>query len=171
MNNMDRQAVEGVIGHEVAHVANGDMVTMTLLQGVVNAFVMFLSRVLAFAIAQALRGDRDDRERGGGMSSMAYYGISMVLEIVFMILGSLVVAAFSRYREYRADAGGARLAGRERMVAALEKLRRTYEIADDGTRPAVAAFKISGGKKSWLQAFASHPPLEDRIARLREARG
>jgi heat shock protein HtpX len=176
LERMDWNEIEGVLGHEISHVANGDMVTMTLLQGVINAFVMFLSRVIAFAVAQAMRGDRDREERGGGINTMVFYVVSFVLEIVFMILGSLVVAAFSRYREYRADAGGARLAGREKMILALRKLQRVYELppeyTDDGTRPAVAAFKISGGRKSgWLARFASHPPLDERIARLQSVVG
>jgi heat shock protein HtpX len=154
--------VEGVLGHEVTHIANGDMVTMTLLQGVVNAFVMFLARVIAFALAQAMR--RDDSE---GMSYGLYFVVQFALEMVFMVLGSLVVMAFSRYREFRADAGGAHLAGREKMVSALEALRRDVENLDPRAQPAVASMKISG--RGGLRWFASHPPLEERIARLRAA--
>ena len=169
MNRMGRAEIEGVLGHEITHVANGDMVTMTLLQGVVNAFVMFLSRVIAFAVAQAMQGDRDERDRRGGMNTGIYYVVSFVLEIVFMILGSMVVAAFSRYREYRADAGGARLAGRQNMIHALEALRRTYELVDPSAQPAIAAMKISSRPGGFLRLFSSHPPLEARIERLKQA--
>lgn len=164
LNRMGRAEVEGVLGHEVAHIANGDMVTMTLIQGVVNAFVMFLSRAIAFALAQAMRGNRDDRE--GGMSYGMYYITSFVLEIFFMILGSMVVAWFSRYREFRADVGGARLAGRANMVQALEALRRTYGMVDETAQPAVQSLKISSKGSGIFRLFSTHPPLEERIARL-----
>jgi heat shock protein HtpX len=164
LSRMNQQQIEGVLGHEITHIANGDMVTMTLIQGVVNAFVMFLSRVIAYAIAQALRGDRNDRE--GGMSYGIFYLVNFVLEIVFMILGSIVVASFSRWREYRADAGGARLAGRENMISALEVLQRTYESVDLKAQPAMQALKISSKPRGVLRFFSSHPPLEERIARL-----
>lgn len=162
LRRMGRREVEGVLGHEISHIANGDMVTMTLLQGVINAFVMFLARVLAFVFSQALR--RDD-ERGGGY--FMQYIFVFVLEIVFSILGAMVVAAFSRWREFRADAGGARLAGRESMIGALEGLLRSSQLVTEG-QPSLAAFKISSGKRrGFLALMATHPPLEDRIARLR----
>lgn len=164
LNRMSQQQVEGVLGHEVAHIANGDMVTMTLIQGIVNAFVMFLSRAIAFAITQAMQRDRDERE--GGMSYGVFYLVSFVLEIIFMILGSIVVAWFSRYREFRADQGGARLAGRANMIGALEALRRTYELVDPTAQPAVQALKISTRPSGWMKLFSTHPPLEERIARL-----
>lgn len=164
LNRMNQDQVEGVLGHEITHIANGDMVTMTLIQGVVNAFVMFLSRVIAFAIAQAMRGDRDDRDRG--MSYGMQFAVQFVLEIVFMILGSMVVAAFSRWREYRADAGGARLAGRENMINALQALQRTYESVDVNAQPAIQALKISSRPRGALRFFSTHPPLDERIARL-----
>ncbi|OFZ19304.1 MAG: zinc metalloprotease HtpX [Bdellovibrionales bacterium GWB1_55_8] len=164
LSRMRREEVEGVLGHEVAHIANGDMVTMTLIQGVVNAFVMFLARAIAFAIAQALRSDRDDER--GGISHLAYFGIQIALEIVFMILGSIVVAWFSRYREFRADKGGATLAGRDSMIRALEALRRTYDLVDPGAQPAVQTLKISTKRTGIMQLFSTHPPLEERIARL-----
>lgn len=167
LNRMGRDEVDGVLGHEISHVANGDMVTMTLLQGVVNAFVMFLSRAIAFAIAQAMQGDREDRDRRG-MNYGLYSVVSFVLEIVFMILGSMVVAAFSRYREYRADAGGARLAGRYNMIRALEALRRNYELIDPTAQPAAQTLKISSRPAGILRYFSTHPPLEDRIARLQQ---
>ena len=164
LHRMGDDEIEGVLAHEISHVGNGDMVTMTLLQGVVNAFVMFLSRVIAFAISQALRGERDDRERGVG--GMFFYLVQFALEIVFMILGSIVVAWFSRWREFRADAGGARLAGRQSMINALESLRRTYELVDTTAQPAVQTLKINGRGTGLMRFFASHPPLEERIARL-----
>lgn len=170
LDRMGPEELDGVLGHEISHVANGDMVTLTLLQGVVNAFVMFLARVVAFAISQAMR-DRD--ERGGGTSYFLQGMIRFVLEIVFMILGSMVVAAFSRWREYRADAGGARLAGRGSMVAALRKLQATYEIVDpEMAQASVETMKISGHRRGTLSLlFASHPPLSTRIARLESATG
>jgi len=163
LQKMNREEVEGVLGHEITHISNGDMVTMTLLQGVVNAFVMFLSRVIAYAIASALR----DSDRGGrGISYGIYFLVSIVLEIVFMIFGSMVVAWFSRWREFRADAGGARLAGRGAMVEALQALQRNYEIEDPRVQPAFQNLKISGHPKGWRKLFASHPPLSERIERL-----
>ncbi|HBZ70461.1 MAG TPA: protease HtpX [Deltaproteobacteria bacterium] len=164
LRKLDSAEVEGVLGHEITHIANGDMVTMTLLQGVVNAFVMFLARVIAFAVAQAMR-----RDEGENMSYGLYFVVQFALEIVFMILGSLVVMAFSRHREFRADAGGARLAGREKMVGALEALRRDVENLDPRAQPAVASMKISGRGGLFGRLGASHPPLEERIARLRAA--
>lgn len=164
IQRMKENEIEGVLAHEVSHIANGDMVTMTLLQGVVNAFVMFLARVLAYAVS----GFGRNRESGGG-SIMSYMLFVYLFEVVFMILGSLVVAAYSRAREFRADAGGARLAGRESMVSALQSLRALQEIKDPrAENPAMAAFKIShpSKKAGLIRFFATHPPLEDRIERL-----
>lgn len=172
LSRMSHEEADGVIGHEISHVANGDMVTMTLVQGVVNAFVMFLSRVIAFAITQAMRGERDNERRSSGVGPM-YYIVSFVLEIVFMVLGSIVVAWFSRRREYRADLGGARLAGRLSMIRALQALQRTYEITDSasGAQPAIAALRISNKGSGLFRLFSTHPPLRDRIARLEQMRG
>jgi heat shock protein HtpX len=171
LGRMNDREVEGVLAHEIAHIANGDMVTLTLIQGVVNAFVMFLARVLAFAINQALRS-RD--EEGEGLGGIAQYFLVFIFEIFFSILGSLVVAWFSRYREFRADAGGARLAGREKMVSALQALRRFYEnpLADEtaGAVPSsMQAFQISSRKRGMVELFSSHPPLEKRIEALEAA--
>ena len=162
LRRMRGSEIEGVLAHEVSHVANGDMVTMTLLQGIVNAFAMFLARAIAWGIALGTRRDEDEAPSYG----MAI-AIQFVLEMVLMVLGSMVVLWFSRWREFRADAGGARVAGRERMIGALEALRRDVEHVAPAT-PAVAAFRISnpGG---FARLFASHPPLEERIARLRAA--
>jgi heat shock protein HtpX len=163
LRSMDRSSVEGVLGHEISHVANGDMVTMTLVQGVVNAFVLFLSRVLAFFVAQMLRGERDR-----GPSHLIHWVLVLVFDIVFSILGSMVVAAFSRMREFRADAGGARLAGTGSMVGALEALQR-YSTSVSTEQRALATLKISGKRRGgFMMLFATHPPLEVRIERLRQ---
>jgi heat shock protein HtpX len=153
---MRQDEVEGVLAHEVAHIANGDMVTMTLLQGVMNAFVMFLARIIAFALAS--RGEREDR--GGGVS----YLVVFMLEIVLGILGSLVTAWFSRQREFRADHGGATLAGRNKMIGALRRLAVNRELVDP-SHAALATAKING-TKGWMVFFSTHPPLEARIAAL-----
>jgi heat shock protein HtpX len=169
LSRMSRDEVEGVIGHEVAHIANGDMVTLTLLQGIVNAFVMFLARVLAFIIGNALRGN--DREEKGS-SPFLQYVLVQVFEVVLMILGSMVVAWFSRYREFRADAGSAKIAGREKMIRALKKLQLAYEMPIAEEAPAqMQAFQISSRRGGFLALFSSHPPLEDRIAALENLRG
>ncbi len=168
LNSMNSRSVEGVLGHEVAHIANGDMVTMTLLQGVVNAFVMALARIVAFAIDNALRSDRDSRSGGLG-----YFGRSiaiMVLEMLFFIPGSMIIAWFSRQREFRADAGSSRYAGRDSMISALRDLQRVHGINESPElqqAPAFANFKIAAGRRTGLaHLFSSHPPLEERIARL-----
>jgi len=164
ITRMNREEVEGVLSHEVAHIANGDMVTMTLLQGIVNAFAMFLARVVAFLVEQAMRGRDED---GRGFSYGIYFVVQMLFEIVFMIAGSLIVRWFSRYREFRADAGGARFGGREKMIAALESLQRNVERVDPQAQPALATLKINGGGGGFMKLFATHPPLEERINRLR----
>jgi heat shock protein HtpX len=160
--------VLGVLGHEVTHIANGDMVTMTLIQGVVNAFVMFLSRVLAFALSQAMRSRDDDR--GGGGSWFMQFLLIQLFQVIFGILGYIVVCWFSRWREFRADAGGARLAGRGRMIDALRALQRLHdpEAAQAEARQSQGfqALKISGPANRLFALFSTHPPLERRIARL-----
>ncbi|HRP68012.1 MAG TPA: protease HtpX [Turneriella sp.] len=166
LRKMEWSEVEGVLGHEVAHIANGDMVTMALLQGVVNAFVMFLSRVVAFAISTAM--SRSDDREGASFPSLLNFILTIVFDIIFTLLGSLVVAAFSRYREYRADAGGASLAGSSKMIAALERLKSTQELVDTNTAPSMASMKISN-KKGFLALFSTHPPLKDRIQRLQNS--
>jgi heat shock protein HtpX len=166
LSRMHEKELEGVLAHEISHVANGDMVTMTLLQGVVNAFVMFLARVLAYALS----GLGKDREGRGSGSMMSYMLFVYLFEVVFMLLGSLVIAAYSRFREFRADAGGARLAGKDAMIDALQSLRILQGIHDKkAENPAMAAFKISHPvKKGLSRLFASHPPLEERIERLQK---
>jgi heat shock protein HtpX len=155
---MDRDEAEAVLGHEVSHVANGDMVTMALLQGVLNTFVIFLSRVIGRIIDGAIGGGRD----GPGLG---YYAIVLVLDLVFGLFASMIAMWFSRQREFRADAGGAGLAGRGKMIAALQRLSQTYGA---NTLPKqVAAFGISGAVAHGVQGLLrSHPPLEERIARL-----
>jgi heat shock protein HtpX len=159
--------VAGVLGHEVTHIANGDMVTMTLIQGIINAFVMFLSRVLAFVLTQAMRSRDDDRDRGGGWMEFL---LIQVFQIVFSLLGMIVVCWFSRQREFRADAGGARLAGRRNMIDALKELGRLNDpeiAAEEASRaPSFQAFKIFGAKHGLAALFADHPPIPERIARL-----
>jgi len=157
LRSMNDDQVEGVLGHEVTHIANGDMVTMTLLQGVINAFVIFFSRLIAYAIAN--RGD--SRERG---SSGGSFFVVIVLQIVLGLLGSLITAWFSRQREFRADKGGAMLAGRERMIGALRRLAAN-EDAVDTRQQALATLKINGAR-NWMVFFSTHPPLEVRIAAL-----
>ncbi len=164
LQKLNSDQVEGVIGHEITHIANGDMVTMTLLQGVINAFVMFFARIVAFAIGAFLRG-KDEESSGTGYSFM-YQITVFVLELVFMVLGTLVIARFSRFREFRADAGGARLAGPESMISALVALKRNYGMAvKEDQQPAFQALKISSAS-AWVSLFSTHPPLDDRIARL-----
>jgi heat shock protein HtpX len=169
LTRMGSREVEGVLGHEVTHIANGDMVTMTLIQGVINSFVLFLSQILAIAVSQALRS-RDERDNGGG--GALQYLLSMLFQVVLSILGSLVVFWFSRWREFRADAGGARLAGRQNMINALQALKglQDEEIihAEARQHPAFQALKISGPRGGIAHLFASHPPLEERIARLEQ---
>ena len=157
LERMDRDEIEGVLGHEISHVANGDMVTMTLVQGVINALVMFVARVVAFFIA--------NRGRDEESSVAPSYLVVFLLEMVLSFLGMMAVAAFSRWREFRADAGSAALAGREKMISALEALRRHTEEADLTRNEALATMKISGRPRFAL--FATHPPLEERIERLK----
>jgi len=158
LQNMDEDALEGVLGHEVAHIANGDMVTMTLLQGIINAFVMFFARIIAFAVSTAVKDD--------DLRYFVQFILVIVLEIALSFLGMFVVAWFSRYREYRADEGGARLTSRTSMINALKTLKEYYEIQDPRGQE-LAAFKISN-KSGLLALLSTHPPLEDRIARLQK---
>jgi len=149
-----------VLAHEIAHIANGDMVTLTLVQGVVNSFVLFFARIVGFFAGQAVEENK---------RAMVEMLVSIVAQIVFGILGSMVVAWFSRAREFRADAGGARLAGREKMIAALDRLRNSTGLIDADTPAAVSAFKISSQPSKFLALFSTHPPLEERIRVLRSS--
>jgi len=159
LRGMSQHEAEAVLAHEMSHVANGDMVTMALLQGVINAFVMFLARI----IGRIVRNSVDER-----IAWVAYFVTVVVLDIALGILGSMIVASFSRYREFRADAGGAELAGRENMIAALKRLMTTQERVDT-SQPALASFKIAG-HRGFLALLSSHPPLDVRIATLQAGR-
>lgn len=168
LSAMSSQEVEGVLGHEVSHIANGDMVTLTLLQGVLNAFVLFFAKVLAWMAASAMSRNSDD-DSSSPSWGLAFV-IEMALQIVFGVLASIVVAWFSRYREYRADAGGAMLAGKGAMIRALQRLQSASQIVTNDPRAhELKNFKISGGMSGFLALFASHPPLEDRIRALQES--
>lgn len=164
LQNMTREEAEAVLGHEVSHVANGDMVTLALVQGVVNTFVMFLSRVIGHLVDRLVFRV----ERGHGP---AFWITVIIAELVLGVLASMIVMWFSRYREFRADEGGATLAGRNRMIAALQRLALNHgqpaQLPDQ-----MAAFGISGGIGSGLRRlFMTHPPLEERIAALQNFRG
>ncbi len=159
LHRMNADEVEAVIGHEMSHVANGDMVTMALMQGVVNTFVYFFATVIGYVVDRVVF----KTERGYGP---AYYIVQMVAQIALSILASMLVMWFSRHREFHADAGGARLAGREKMIAALQALQRAHEPSQ--LPGELAAFGINGGGVQRL--FMSHPPLEERIAALRNLR-
>lgn len=165
LSSLNQDQVEAVLAHEISHVANGDMVTMTLVQGVINSFALFLSRIAAYAASIAM--SRDD-ERSGEISHMTYYMFTFVFDILFTMLGSILVASYSRWREYRADAGGARLAGRDSMIAALQRLKMGVDFADNRA-PSLAAFKISH-QPAWLEIFSTHPPIDKRISRLAKMR-
>jgi heat shock protein HtpX len=161
LSRLSQREVEAVLGHEVSHVANGDMVTLTLLQGVVNTFVIFLSRIVGFVVDRVLL--RNERGTGPG-----FFLASFVAQILLGILASMIVMWFSRQREFRADAGGATLAGRESMISALEGLRRQTQPTQ--LPEAIRAFGISGGRLGLGRLFMSHPPLEERIAALQRGR-
>lgn len=163
--NMSRDEVEGVLAHEMAHIQNGDMVTMTLIQGVVNAFVIFFARVAAYAVQTALsKGDEDSGRAVGGI---AYWVTSIAFEILFGILASTIVYAFSRWREYGADHGGAVFAGKQKMIAALQKLQKTHEMVDPRSKE-LATMKISD-KSALMKWFSTHPTLDSRIMKLQQA--
>jgi heat shock protein HtpX len=161
LKNMTEAELDGVLAHEVAHIANGDMVTMTLVQGVVNAFVMFLARVIGFFASQFVSEDK---------RNIVQFGVVIALEIGLGILGMVVVSSFSRKREYRADIGGASLASRESMISALERLKANYQLPKSADQPAIASMKISGKAGGWLKLFSTHPELDDRIRRLQTLR-
>ena len=163
LQNMNRDEAEAVIAHEISHVANGDMVTMTLIQGVVNTFVIFISRIIAQVASGFLSSDRE--EEGSNGNPLVYFAVATVLELVFGILASIITMWFSRHREFYADAGSAKLVGREKMIAALERLKTSYEPQEPGT---MAAFCINGKQKSLSDLFMSHPPLDKRIEALRQ---
>ena len=162
LQRMDKNEVEAVLGHEITHVANGDMVTLALIQGVVNTFVLFLSRIVGFVVDNAL--SRGDRQRSG--TGPGFFITSLIAQLVLGVLASMIVMWFSRQREFRADAGGAKLAGRDKMIAALERLKAAHESAPLPKQ--LQAFGISGGG-GFTRMFMSHPPLDERIAALKAA--
>ncbi|MFZ2524531.1 MAG: protease HtpX [Candidatus Ferrigenium altingense] len=160
LRNMSREEAEAVLAHEISHVANGDMVTLALIQGVVNTFVIFFAKLFGYFVDRVIL--KNDRGHGIGMIAA-----EIVAQLVLGVLASMIVMWFSRQREFRADAGGANLAGRQKMIAALERLKVNHEQA---TLPEqMAAFGISGGK-SFARLFMTHPPLDERIEALRSAR-
>jgi heat shock protein HtpX len=160
LRTMRKEEVEAVLAHEVSHVANGDMVTLTLIQGVLNTFVILLARVIGGAVDRVL--SRGENEEGG----MGYFVAVMVSELLLGVLASIIVMAFSRYREFRADRGGARLAGTPQMIGALESLRRSHR--EPLPAPQLSAFGIDGAVGAGIKRlFMSHPPIEERIAALR----
>lgn len=174
VNTMTESEMEGVLAHEVAHIVNGDMVTLTLIQGVVNAFAMFVSSIITTIIMNAIRKN-DDEQRGFGDFMLRQMIYSMV-SIIFTLLGSIVVNYFSRQREFRADAGGARYSSPEKMTSALIRLQQVYQLPhnrrDDNEEGAdkLATMKISGKSKGVSSLFMTHPPLEERIEALRNKR-
>jgi len=155
LHELDADAVEAIIAHEVAHVANGDMVTMTLLQGVVNTFVVFLSRIAAWAVSRFVKEE---------IAPIVHFVAVIVFQIAFSILGSLVVLAYSRHREFHADSGGAHLAGRDKMIHALRGLKTYQDRMRGSEQTALSTLQISGKKRSAL--FSTHPDLDERIRRL-----
>lgn len=163
LQSMSQDEAEAVIAHEISHIANGDMVTMTLIQGIVNTFVIFISRLIAQVASGFLSGNRDGEESGNG-NPMIYFAVATVLELVFGILASIITMWFSRYREFHADAGSAKLVGREKMIAALQRLKTSHEPQEAG---GMMAFCINGKSKSFSELFMSHPPLDKRIEALR----
>ncbi|MGE5240822.1 MAG: protease HtpX [Bacteroidota bacterium] len=160
LQSMDRDEAEAVLGHEITHVSNGDMVTLALIQGVLNTFVIVLSRIVGYFVDRVLL--KNDRDSVG----VGFFVSSLVAQLVLGILASMIVMWFSRQREFRADAGGAKLAGRGKMIAALERLKAAHEPAQLPNQ--MAAFGINGGG-NWMRLFMSHPPLDERIAALKRA--
>ena len=163
LQSMSQDEAEAVIAHEISHISNGDMVTMTLIQGIVNTFVIFISRLIAQVASGFLSGNRDGEESNGG-NPMIYFAVATVLELVFGILASIITMWFSRHREFYADAGSAKLVGREKMIAALQRLKTSHEPQEAGS---MMAFCINGKSKSFSELFMSHPALDKRIEALR----
>jgi heat shock protein HtpX len=163
LNTMDKDEAEAVLGHEITHVSNGDMVTLALIQGVLNTFVIVLSRVVGYFVDRVLL--KNDRDSGG----IGFFVSSLVAQILLGILASMIVMWFSRQREFRADAGGAKLAGRDKMIAALNRLKAMHEPVQLPDQ--MAAFGIAGSPAGgFKRLFMSHPPLDERIAALKQAR-
>jgi heat shock protein HtpX len=163
MHGMSRDEVEAVLAHEVSHIANGDMVTMALIQGIINTFVIFIARIIGSIVDRALASS-DEEYTGPGI---AYYVTSFIAELIIAFLAQVIVMWFSRQREFRADSGSAQIVGKEKMIAALQRLQQGHAEQLPGQ---IAAFGISGAKKEgFMSLFLSHPPLEDRIEALRRS--
>ncbi len=162
LDNMSPEEVDGVLAHEMAHVANGDMVTMTLIQGVLNTFVIFLARIAAFAVGKLL-------SRNDDLGAVSYYFLSIAFQIVFGILASLIIFAFSRHREFQADHGGAQFVGAKKMIAALKRLHELHNRVDTRQK-SLATMKISDKPSRIGRFFSTHPSLEERISRLEKGR-
>lgn len=158
LNNMTEAEAEAVVAHEISHIANGDMVTMTLLQGVLNTFVLFLSRIISTAASSSR-----DENGNSSQNALVFWVVDIVLQMVFGVIATMIAMWFSRYREFRADAGSAQLVGKEKMIAALERLQRIHEPQQ--LEGSLAAFMINAPRTKEL--FMSHPPLEKRIEALR----
>jgi heat shock protein HtpX len=163
LQNMNKDEVEGVLAHEISHVANGDMVTLTLIQGVLNTFVIFLSRMVAGVINSSLSQNRE----GGGLGFLGYMAVTIFLELVLGLFASLIVMWFSRKREFRADSGAAHLAGKQKMIRALQRLKAHHEPSQLPDQ--ISAFGIKGKQGGLASLFRSHPPLEERIAALQNS--
>jgi heat shock protein HtpX len=158
LNKMSKDEIEGVLAHEISHIANGDMITMTLIAGVVNSFAMFLSRVISYFVSLSVKED---------IAYIVRFALTIALDILFSILGSIIVAFFSRSREFKADMGAATIAGKDKMIAALENLQRNFEPIDRRAA-SLDTLKISG-KSGFLALFSTHPALEKRIEMLRNS--
>lgn len=162
LEKMTRNEAEAVLGHEISHIANGDMITMSLIQGVVNTFVIFISRIIS-QILNSIFFSNNDENNENEKHSFIFFIISTILEITFGILASIITMWFSRHREFYADASSAKLVGREKMIAALNKLKSSYELQESDS---IIAFCINGKAKSTVELFASHPSLDKRIEAL-----
>jgi len=162
LQQMDREQITAVLGHEIGHIANGDMVTLTLIQGVLNTLVILAARIIGRLVDNWMSGGRDSRDGGG----IGYFVVVMMLQLVFGLFASMIVAAFSRWREFRADAAGAKFAGTGAMISALQRLQANH---GESTLPkTIAAFGIAGPlADGFRRLFMSHPPLDERIAALR----
>jgi heat shock protein HtpX len=167
LQRFSRDEVRAVMAHEIGHVANGDMVTLSLIQGVVNTFVMFFARIAGYAVDSFLRRG----EESNGSPGIGFYVATFIFEIIFGIVASMIVAAFSRHREYRADEAGARLAGKGAMISALQRLKLDHEAKLQTAMPdSIYAFGINGGfKQHFTSLLASHPPLDERIRALQNS--
>lgn len=163
LQRFHRDEIRAILGHEIGHVANGDMVTLALIQGVVNTFVLFFARIAGYVVDSALRRGEDN---GGGVG-IGFYITTFVFEIIFGFVASMIVCWFSRKREYRADAAGAALASRDGMISSLYRLKAEYGIPDE-LPSQMTAFGINGHIGNWGELFATHPPLDDRIAALQQ---